>query len=115
SVALIGSGGATGAIGISTANAAAATITGNDISGIGPQRSGGNGTSFGISILADAVGIANVANNVIRQTTSGVKDHIPFMGILIGPNIEPSGPDSFTGAAVVNGNMIFGNDAYLVN
>lgn len=108
-------GGAAGAIGISTANAAAATITGNDISDIGPQRSGGNDIIFGISILADTVGIANAANNVIRQTTSGVKDQIPFMRILIGPNVEPSSPDGFTGAALVNGNMIFGNDAYLVN
>jgi hypothetical protein len=115
SVALIGNAGTTGAIGISTANAATAVVTGNDISDIGPIRAGGDGTSFGISILADTVGIVNVANNVIRQTTSGTKEHMPFMGILIGPNVEPSSPDGFTGAAVVNGNMIFGNDAYLVN
>lgn len=115
SVALIGNGGATGAIGISTANAATAAIIGNDISDIGPANAGGNGTSYGISVLADTVGVVNVANNVIRQTTSGAKAHLPFMGVLIGPNVEPASSDGFTGTAVVNGNMIFGNDAYLVN
>jgi hypothetical protein len=115
SVALIGNGGTTGAIGISTANAATAAIIGNDISDIGPPNPGGNGTSYGISVLADTVGVVNVANNLVRQTTSGAKAQLPFMGVLIGPNIEPDSPDGFTGTAVVNGNMIFGNDAYLVN
>lgn len=45
------------------------------------------------------------------ETTSGSKQHMPFVGIMIGPNVEPSSPDGFTGQAVVNGNMVFGNDA----
>jgi hypothetical protein len=114
SVALIGNGGTTGAIGINTQNAATLAVNGNDLSDIGPAAAGGHGTSYGINISADAIGNVNVANNVIRQTTSGAKSQISFNGINIGPNIEPSSPDGFTGTAILSGNMVFGNDAYLV-
>ena len=117
SIALIGNSpvGTSGATGIAAANAVAATITGNDISNIGPLTTGGNGPICGISLFSDTVGTVNASSNVIWQTTSGSKQHMPFMGIVIGPNIEPSSPDGFTGEAVVNGNMVFGNDAYLIN
>lgn len=117
SVALIGNSaaGTAGATGIGAENTGVATISGNDISDIGPLTTGGNGPIYGISVHADTVGMVNAANNVIRQTTSGSTQHMPFMGIVIGPNVEPSSPDGFTGQAVVNGNMVFGNDAYLIN
>jgi hypothetical protein len=117
SLALIGNSpsGTAGAIGIDAENVVVATITGNNISDIGPLTAGGNGTSYGISVFADKVGTVSAANNLIRQTTSGAKQQMPFMGIVIGPNVEPSGLDGFTGLAVVNGNMVFGNDAYLIN
>ncbi len=117
SVALIGNSpvATAGAAGIDAENTGTATISGNDISDVGPLTAGGNGPIYGISVYADTVGTVNAANNVIRQTTSGSTQHMPFMGIVIGPNVEPSSPDGFTGQAVVNGNMVFGNDAYLIN
>jgi hypothetical protein len=117
SVALIGNSpaGTGGAIGIGTRNAAAAVVTGNDISDIGPLTTGGNGSITGISVLADTIGTVNVSNNVIRQTTAGSTQPMPFMGIAIGPNTPPPDPTALGGEAIVKGNMVYGNDAFLVN
>jgi hypothetical protein len=107
-VALIGnSGSGLDAIGISAANAAAATISGNDISDIGPLAGGA-----GVGVIADTVATANISNNVIRQTTSGSTERIPFRGILISETAASL--DQLAGEALVNGNMVYGNFADLI-
>jgi Family of unknown function (DUF6519) len=112
SVALIGiAGGRSRAIGIATANSAAATVSGNDVNDIGPQTIGDAGAA-GDGIYTDTVATVNLSNNVIRQTTSGSTEHLPFRGILVSETA--SSLDQLTGEALVSGNMIYGNSADLI-
>lgn len=112
SVALIGNaGGRSRAIGIGAAKSAAATISGNDISDIGPLTPGDAGGA-GTGVFADAVATLQVSNNVVRQTTTGSVQRIPFRGIFV--NDPGDSNEKLTGEAVIDGNMVYGNSFDLV-
>jgi Family of unknown function (DUF6519) len=112
SVALIGnSGGRSRAIGIGAGNISAATIAGNDVSDIGPSAAGEAGAA-GAGVYTETVATVHVSNNVIRQTTSGSTDQLPFSGINI--DQDAASIEQLTGEAVVSGNMIYGNSADLL-
>ncbi len=112
SVALIGNvAGRSRAIGIGAANSAAATISGNDVSDIGPLAVGDAGGA-GTGVLADAIATVQVSNNVIRQTTSGSTQPMQFRGIFVNDPAETA--DKLTGEALINGNMVYGNSFDLV-
>lgn len=111
SVALIGiAGGRARAIGISAENSREATITGNDISDVGPIAAGGGAAS---GVLARGVAVANVSNNVVRQTSSGSTAEVPFRGIMLSTVADKI--ENLTGEAVLNGNMVYGNSAGLLS
>jgi hypothetical protein len=112
SVALIGnSGGGSRAIGIEASNSAMATISGNDISDIGPPTTR-EAAGAAVGVYADSVATANVSNNVIRQTTSGSTERMPFSGILIDETADSI--EKLTGEALISGNMVYGNFPDLV-
>jgi hypothetical protein len=117
SIALIGnsSSGTAGATAINVAEVTNAIVAGNDISDVGPLTAGGNGISAGVKVSGKAIGIVNMSNNVIRQTTGGSTQQMPFNGIAIAPDAKPSSLTGYSGQALVNGNMVFGNDAFLIN
>jgi hypothetical protein len=109
SVALIGVSGQLPAVGISAGNSAEVAVIGNDISDIGsitaPAGEGGAG------IATAGIAVANVSSNTIRQTSSGSTTAVPFRGIITSSLAD----GKLTGEALVNGNMVYGNSANLVD